>query len=163
MERKSKIDLIEKKEFKSIVEKSNSISDVLAFVGYKNKSGAAHNKVKERIEREKISTSHMISLNSYKKNRNGATKIPIEEILIENSTYTNLNRLKIRIVNEKILKYECFECGNEGMWNEKKLSLHLDHKNGINNDHRIENLRFLCPNCHSQTETYNGKNQGRYK
>ena len=44
---------------------------------------------------------------------------------------------------------------------DKKLSLQLDHINGINNDHRIENLRFLCPNCHSQTETYAGKNKGR--
>jgi 5-methylcytosine-specific restriction endonuclease McrA len=41
----------------------------------------------------------------------------------------------------------------------KPLSLHLDHKNGKNNDHRIENLRFLCPNCHSQTATYAGKNK----
>lgn len=41
----------------------------------------------------------------------------------------------------------------------KKLTLQLDHINGKNNDHRIENLRLLCPNCHSITETYAGKKQ----
>ena len=49
--------------------------------------------------------------------------------------------------------YACTTCGiNE--WQGKPLTLHLDHINGINNDNRIENLRLLCPNCHSQTETY---------
>ncbi len=48
-------------------------------------------------------------------------------------------------------------CGNKGNHNGKSLSLHLDHKNGVNNDNRLDNLRFLCPNCHSQTETYSGK------
>jgi len=43
----------------------------------------------------------------------------------------------------------------------KTLSLELDHINGINNDNRLENLRFLCPNCHSQTTTYGSRNQQR--
>lgn len=41
------------------------------------------------------------------------------------------------------------------------LTLQLDHINRVNNDHRLTNLRFLCPNCHSQTDTYAGKNMGR--
>jgi predicted RNA-binding Zn-ribbon protein involved in translation (DUF1610 family) len=54
-------------------------------------------------------------------------------------------------------KYECVECGISE-WRGKLLSLHLDHINGINNDDREDNLRLLCPNCHSLTETYCGKN-----
>ena len=50
--------------------------------------------------------------------------------------------------------------GNEGKWQGQDLSLQLDHINGVNNDHRVKNLRFLCPNCYSQTDTYGGKNVG---
>ena len=83
----------------------------------------------------------------------------MDDILVENSTYLNRTALKERIIKEKILEYKCAICGNEGTWNGSPLTLQLDHINGINNDHRIENLRFLCPNCHSQTETFSGRNK----
>jgi len=50
-------------------------------------------------------------------------------------------------------RYECAWC-EISEWRGKRLVLHLDHINGINNDHRLSNLRLLCPNCHSQTDTY---------
>ena len=56
-----------------------------------------------------------------------------------------------------MLEYKCLECGIGNTYNNKPLSLQLEHKNGIHNDNRIENLCFLCPNCHSQTETFSGK------
>ena len=62
------------------------------------------------------------------------------------------------IIKDNLILYECSECGISE-WNDKKLALHLDHINGKNGDHRLENLRFLCPNCHSQTDTYTGKNK----
>jgi len=40
----------------------------------------------------------------------------------------------------------------------RALSIHLDHINGAGDDYRLDNLRMLCPNCHSQTETYGGRN-----
>ena len=79
--------------------------------------------------------------------------------MVENSSYTNINRLKQRLINEGKLEYQCALCGNIGEWNGELLILQLDHINGINNDHRIENLRFLCPNCHSQTNNFSGKNK----
>src|SRR5437763_16057938 len=51
------------------------------------------------------------------------------------------------------VRHECSQCGITH-WQGMPLVLHLDHINGINNDNRIENLRLLCPNCHSQTDTY---------
>ncbi|MBX9580218.1 MAG: HNH endonuclease [Gemmataceae bacterium] len=53
----------------------------------------------------------------------------------------------------------CTRCGISE-WQGCPLSLHLDHVNGVNNDNRLENLRFLCPNCHSQTESYCKKGRG---
>lgn len=52
--------------------------------------------------------------------------------------------------------YVCDECGNDGMWRGKKLTLQIDHKNGQHNDDTIENLQLLCPNCHAQTPTFGG-------
>ena len=60
------------------------------------------------------------------------------------------------------MPYKCKECGISEKWNNKPIILHLDHINGINNDNRLENLRFLCPNCHSQTDTYCSNTQIRY-
>ena len=83
---------------------------------------------------------------------------PLEEILVKDSKYTNMTCLKQRALRAKLIDYKCAICGiNE--WLGKKIILQLDHINGDNRDNRIENLRLLCPNCHSQTETYCGKNR----
>jgi hypothetical protein len=58
------------------------------------------------------------------------------------------------------LKNVCYECGIS-KWFGETLALHLDHMNGLANNHRFENLRMLCPNCHSQTETFAGRNVRR--
>jgi Zn finger protein HypA/HybF involved in hydrogenase expression len=82
---------------------------------------------------------------------------PLDQVLVENSTYARHN-LKRRIIKERLLEYKCVCCGNEGEHNNKPLVLQLDHINGVNNDHRLKNLRFLCPNCHTQQDTYAAKN-----
>jgi hypothetical protein len=52
----------------------------------------------------------------------------------------------------------CVECGIGTMWNKKPITLHVDHKDGNNKNDELTNLRYLCPNCHSQTDTYAGRN-----
>lgn len=56
----------------------------------------------------------------------------------------------------------CSLCGLLPVWNNKPLTLQVDHINGVNNDHRIENLRLLCPNCHTQTDTFGARNIRKY-
>jgi 5-methylcytosine-specific restriction endonuclease McrA len=65
--------------------------------------------------------------------------------------------LKRRILEEGLIKEVCAECEGPPVWRDKPLTLHLDHINGDSSDHRFKNLRFLCPNCHQQTETWGNK------
>lgn len=66
----------------------------------------------------------------------------------------------LRMISEyDLLSPNCSECGIFPKWNGKPLTIHVDHINGVNTDNRLENLRRLCPNCHSQTPTYCAKNK----
>ena len=57
--------------------------------------------------------------------------------------------------------YECVDCGNKGVYNDMPLSLQLDHKDGDAGNNKPSNLRLMCPNCHSQTDTFVAKNKGK--
>lgn len=141
-------------DFLKLIENGKNISDVLKSMGLASRGGNCFKLIKKRIKEMNLDTSHF----DISKTR-GNKVFDLSEILVENSSYYNITRLKIRLVSEKKLEYKCEFCKNSGLWQGKKLSLQLDHKNGINNDHRLENLRFLCPNCHAQTHTYAGKNK----
>jgi len=147
--KKTKIDEQTSEQIKYLVDTSTSIGEICQKLNY-TKTGYNFKRIKERI------TSEGLTITS---NRwvCGNHRVPLEDILVENSEYTNNFRLKIRLVQEEKLEYKCKTCGNLGEWMGKPLSLQLDHINGVNNDNRLENLRFLCANCHSQTETYCGK------
>jgi Zn finger protein HypA/HybF involved in hydrogenase expression/predicted nucleic acid-binding Zn ribbon protein len=89
-------------------------------------------------------------------------KEKINTFFTKNSKH-NRGHLKDKIIEFKLLNYSCEACGNNGEWNGKPLVLQLDHVNGNNTDNRLENLRFLCPNCHTQTDTFVGKNRRKKK
>jgi len=93
---------------------------------------------------------------------NNTRKLDNSVCFVENSTYPR-HRLKERIIKEKLIKYECEMCKNPGVWNNKPLPLILDHINGINNDNRLENLRFLCSNCDSLLPTYKNRRGSKGK
>lgn len=67
--------------------------------------------------------------------------------------------VKRLILEHGLIDYKCRDCEIESDWNGKPITLQLEHINGVNDDHRLENLCFLCPNCHSQTATYAGRNK----
>lgn len=83
--------------------------------------------------------------------------MPIEKLL---TGKRNRTHVKSRLVKAGLLENRCSECGLD-RWRDRELVMHIDHVNGVKNDNRLENLRMLCPNCHSQTETYSGRNMRR--
>jgi 5-methylcytosine-specific restriction endonuclease McrA len=100
-----------------------------------------------------------MNFNKYKqwfKTGDRMRKYSNDEVFVEHSFYAR-HHIKKRIIQDKLLEYKCEKCGNNGKHNNMPLSLQLDHRNGKSEDNRLENLRFLCPNCHSQTDTYAGK------
>lgn len=141
-------------QLKEAVESSITLVEVQKKLGYTGKGGGVYAGVKKAISENSIDTSHFKGRSHGTKNK----KYSDSEVFIENSKYSNLASLKLRIINDKLLDYECNECGLT-KWNNKEISLQLDHINGINTDNRLTNLRFLCPNCHSQTDTFAGKNK----
>ena len=88
-------------------------------------------------------------------------KTPLEEILVVASPYTNRGRLKTRLLAAGLLENKCRVCGMPPEWKGQPLVLVLDHINGVHNDNRLDNLRLLCPNCNSQTDTFSGRNRAR--
>lgn len=76
-----------------------------------------------------------------------------DDIYTKNSLYPR-SSLRQKVLKDDFMEYSCFQCQNVGEWLGSSLTLELEHVNGINDDNTKENLRWLCPNCHSQTPTY---------
>jgi hypothetical protein len=140
---------------------SSSIAGVLRHLGLKV-GGSQYVAIKRAIAEHGLDTSHFTG-QGWTKGRTDPVRCyrtPLSEILVEESTYRNSSRLKTRLVREGLLEWRCSNCTREE-WCGQAIPLHLDHINGNPSDHRLPNLRLLCPNCHAQTDTYCGKNIGR--
>ena len=87
--------------------------------------------------------------------------IPDTQVFCEESKYQNRSQIKKRLIRDHSFEPVCLLCGIGEEWNGLPLRLQLDHINGIFNDNRISNLRLVCPNCHSQTNNFAGRNQQR--
>lgn len=145
-------------DFITAVKTSVSIAEVLRKLG-QSPSGGSYATFNLRVKRLDIDTAHFLGEGHLKgKTHNWSPKISLTDLLVANSDKVFGTRFKRRLIDEGLLKNECYECGLKDNWNNKPIVLHLDHINGDHFDHRIENLRLLCPNCHSQTPTYCSKN-----
>lgn len=141
-----------KEEIQELLDTCDSYSEVMRRLGLNPRNGSVKT-LHARIKKENLDCSNV---EKRKWTKQFSRTIPNELVFVENST-TSRHIVKKKIIKSNLIPYVCSGCGNKGKYNNKPLSLQLDHKNGIGNDNRLENLRFLCPNCHSQTETYAGK------
>lgn len=144
-----------------VVKNSYSYAQVLKKFGVKP-TGGMYRHLKSLLRHFHINHSHFtgkawnrgLTYENSKKIRKASHKIsrPNSKIFIKNSPPIDSVTLRKRLIRLG-WKYKCKICGISE-WLGKKIRLHIDHINGIHNDNRFKNLRFLCPNCHQQTDTW---------
>lgn len=147
-------------DLRTIVARSRCRADVIRGLGFEPATHT-YRALKDVLRKEHIPVDHFES--NYAAMRRAIRpryQHALDAILVRDSTYNDIATLKRRLIDGDLLVAECAVCGIHA-WCGEAIVLHLDHINGIRNDHRLENLRLLCPNCHSQTQTYCGRNIGR--
>ena len=140
---------------KSVISSSKSYNEVFIKLE-KNSSSSSYRTLKKFIEKHKIDTSHFLSKKEMAKklHKEGKlNKIANSNIFIEKSTCSRAV-VKNRILEEGLIDYKCSKCGQDDNWKGEKITLILDHINGVRNDNRLENLRILCPNCNATLDTH---------
>ena len=144
------------------VAQASSVAEVIRVLHLKQ-AGGNYSHLARRIRDYGLDTSHFDGGRRYRSqvgipvNRLSAADLLVEKPPL--ALRTPAHRLR-RAMAENGVPVECAICGLPDEWLGAKLTLEIDHINGRHNDNRAENLRLLCPNCHSQTETFCGRNIG---
>ena len=155
----NKIYKLSDEQFVELLKNSSTISEVLFKLGYSVKGNSwGFAKIRQRMSDLNLDGSVFKGKSPITK-YGSLHKVNASDILKPNCKHAR-SVLRRHVINNNLIPYRCAICGCVE-WQGRTLSLELDHINGINNDNRIENLRFLCPNCHSQTTTYGSRNQQR--
>jgi hypothetical protein len=157
--KRSRIWKMPSEQFAELVQAANSVGDVLKAFGLQNQGGNNRTAYRRIVEEGLWDQKFKKGLDNNKHRKFGPSplRVPDDKLFCDNSEHRRTTVRK-RVITHNLIVYQCQICGNNGHWNNKPLSLVLDHINGINNDHRLENLRFLCSNCNSQTDTFAGRN-----
>jgi transposase-like protein len=139
-------------EARAAVAASRSWAEALRKLGY-SPTGGNPRTLQKRVAAWGISTDHFDPMRG--RNRPRRRK-PLEEILVEGSTYSR-SSLKERLYESGLKERRCELCGQEEIWQGRRMSLVLDHINGVRDDNRLENLQIVCPNCAATLETHCGR------
>ena len=142
---KALVDNFTIEELTQKVKESNCWRDLALKLGYSSDGGTGYKTVRNRVEKYGIDTSHFYT-------KEATVRTP-ENIFVENST-ANQSVLRRWYERGHYTEYKCAICGLPPEWNGQPLVLTLDHINGKHRDDRLENLRWVCPNCDRQLPTY---------
>jgi 5-methylcytosine-specific restriction endonuclease McrA len=144
------------KDIQRAIRKSPNFWQALRVLGLVQ-NGGNHKLLKAWVSNNNLDTSH------FKVNRYKRAGRPLAEIFVNNrERRIGSGYLRSLILAHGLLPYKCAVCGRKPRWRGKPLTLTLDHINGLRYDNRLENLRFVCPNCNAQLDTTGGSNRVRY-
>ncbi|MCE4945858.1 HNH endonuclease [Streptomyces albulus] len=148
---------------RTAVANSTNMCEVLRHLGLEV-VGGQHTHISRRVRAYGIDTSHFTPVVRTARMRHNRRRRTADEILVQaTSAQTNRtpNARLTRALRERGVAEHCALCGIEPVWQGEPLPLEVDHVDGDWRNNRIENLRFLCPNCHSTTDSYRGRGKGR--
>lgn len=145
-----------KEQLEVVVKNSKSIRSMMLLL---NVTGGSYTTIlKDLIKQYEIDDSHFTRQASNKGMVSPNRRPTVEFLVKRNDLKRTSGKSLKRALNDAGIEYQCALCGLRNSWNRNVLVLQIDHVNGDHTDNRIENLRLLCPNCHSQTETWCFKN-----
>jgi len=157
MNKKSTIDNLSKEYLCELIDNSNSYSEIIQKLGYPTTS-FYYKKIKQKIKEYSIDVS---SLN-VKRSILYRNSLIVKEVLSYNSIkHKSFSTIRRFILKHGLKEYKCIICDNNGSHFGKDLTLQLDHIDGNRTNNELDNLRWLCPNCHSQTETFSNKRKNK--